>query len=227
MSGPHMDPITTEEHWLNSGNPEEMARFLESRDYDPRRWQLFACACCWRILPMLDERSRQAVAVAEREAEGLASAEEVEVARHLAHSAVLAFWQAGKDACLASAAMAAHYALVRPRRVYAYAALAAGSGQDDERIAQADLLRDVFANPFRPVHLAPAWMTPTVLAIAGDIYHNDTFSELPVLGDALEDAGCDDPDVLDHARHRRPHIRGCWLVDGLLAEKDVSFVRRT
>jgi hypothetical protein len=217
MSSHHIGPITTEQHWLDSGDPEEMARLLETGDHDPRRWQMFACACCWRILPMLDDRSRQAVAVAERLAEVPAFAGEIENASHLAHSAVLALWRAGTNDCLAYAAMAAHYALIRPRRVYAYAALAAGSGQDAERRVQADLLRDVFGNPFRAVRLDAAWRTPTVLAIAEDIYHNDTYSEMPVLGDALEDAGCDDLDVLDHARLARPHVRGCWLIDGLLA----------
>lgn len=212
MSG----PITTEPQWLDSIDPEAMARLLESGDPDPRRWQLFACACCWRILPMLDERSRQAVAIAERHAEGLASGKEVEEARHLAQCAVATTWQSRGDTCLGYAAVAVHYALVRPQRAHAYAALAAGGGQVAERRVQADLLRDVFGNPFRPARLDAAWRTPTVLAIAADIYHNDSFSELPVLGDALEDAGCDDPDILDHARSARPHVRGCWLVDLLL-----------
>ena len=216
MSG----PITTEQEWLDSGDPEEMARLLETRDHhDPRRWTLFACACCWRILPMLDERSRHAVAVAERHAEVPAPAAEIESACHLAQSAVLAHWRSGMDACLGSAAMAAHYALVRPNRVHVYAATAAGGGRDAERLVQADLLRDVFGNPFRAARIDPAWGTPTVRAIAEDIYDNDTFSEMPVLGDALEDAGCDDRDILDHARHARPHVRGCWVVDALLGRK--------
>ena len=213
MSG----PITTEQQWLNSIDPEAMARLLESGDPDPRRWQLFACACCWRILPMLDDRSRQAVAIAERHAEGLATAEEVADACHQAHCAIVATWQPGMDPCLEYAAAAIHYALNHPQSARAYAALATGGGQDAERRVQADLLRDVFGNPFRPARLDAAWRTPTVLAIAADIYHNDAFSEMPVLGDALEDAGCDDSDVLDHARHARPHVRGCWLVEGLLA----------
>ena len=223
MSGFHLGPITTEGQWLDSGDPEEMSRVLDEYPTDGRRWRLFACACCWRILPMLDERSRKAVAIAERHAEGLADAEEVEDARHLAHSAVLTIWQPGTSASLASAAMAAHYAIVGPQRSYLYAARATGSGEEAERRVQADLLRDVFANPYRAVHLDPAWRTPTVLAIAADIYQNDTFAEMPVLGDALEDAGCEDPIVLGHARLTRPHVRGCWLIDGLLARPPGEF----
>ena len=223
MSDLHLGPITTEQDWLNSADLEEMSRVLDESNYNSRRWQLFACACCWRILPMLDERSRKAVAIAERHAEGLADAEEVEDARHLAHSAVLTIWQPGTSASLASAAMAAHYAIVLPQRSYHYAARATGSGEEAERQVQADLLRDVFANPYRAVHLDPVWRTPTILAIAADIYQNDTFAELPVLGDALEDAGCDDPIILGHARHTCPHVRGCWLVDGLLAKPTGEF----
>jgi hypothetical protein len=210
MSG----PITTEQQWLDSIDPEAMARLLETGD--ARRWQLFACACCWRILPMLDEGSRQAVAIAERRAEGLASAKEVADARHLAALAMVAAWQPGKAPWHEFAAAAVHYALQSPRSARAYAARATGSGQDAEQRVQADLLRDIFGNPFRTARLDAAWRTPTVLAIAADILHHDAFSEMPVLGDALEDAGCIDADILAHARSDRPHVRGCWLVEGLL-----------
>ena len=224
MSGLHLGPITTEQDWLNSADPEEMARVLDESSRDIRRWRLFACACCWRILPMLDERSRQAVAIAERHAEGLASAAEVQDARHLAHTALLALWQPGRDICLEYAAVAAHYAIASPRSSSHYAARATGSGEEAERRVQADLLRDVFANPYcGAVHLDPAWRTPTVLAIAADIYSNDTFAEMPVLGDALEDAGCEDPIILEHARLTCPHVRGCWLIDGLLARPPGEF----
>ena len=210
MSG----PIATEQQWLESTDPEAMARRLDSGD--ARRWRLFACACCWRILPMLDDRSRQAVAVAERDADGLASAEEFEDARHMAHTSLLAVWRPGDDTCLEHAALAAQYALVHPQRAYVYAALATGGGREAERRVQADLIRDVFGNPFRATNIESAWKTPTVLAVAADIRHHDAFAEMPVLGDALEDAGCTDLDILAHARHDRPHVRGCWLVDLIL-----------
>ena len=190
----------------------------------PRRAALAALATLRvRLLlahpPLLDHRGRHAVAVAERQAEGLAESEEIEDAKHIAHAAVLTLWQPGTDPPIYLAAMAAHYTLVRPQRAYLHAALAAGGGQAARAPRQAGLIRDLFGNPYQPVRLDPAWRSPTVLAIAGDIYEHDTFGELPVLADALEDAGCEEPAVLDHARHDCPHVRGCWLVDGLLGKR--------
>jgi hypothetical protein len=86
-----------------------------------------------------------------------------------------------------------------------------------ERKAQASLVRDVFANPFRPVILQPAWANETVRELARAAYEGD-FDRLPLLADALERAGCDNADLLSHCRESRPHVRGCWVVDLLLGE---------
>ncbi len=79
-----------------------------------------------------------------------------------------------------------------------------------------DLLRDLFGNPFRPVAVEIAERTPTVLALAEGIDNERAFDRLPILGDALEDAGCTDAAILDHCRGAGLHIRGCWLLDLLL-----------
>jgi hypothetical protein len=81
-----------------------------------------------------------------------------------------------------------------------------------------NLLNDVIGNPFRPVACNPAWLTPTVLALAQGIYDDRAFDRLPILADALQDAGCGSPDILDHCRGDSPHIRGCWVVDLLLGK---------
>ncbi len=80
----------------------------------------------------------------------------------------------------------------------------------------ATLLRDIFGNPFRPVTLDPSWLTSTVTALAEGIYANRTFDRLPILADALMDAGCDNADILAHCRSEGPHVRGWWPVDLLL-----------
>jgi hypothetical protein len=86
-----------------------------------------------------------------------------------------------------------------------------------ERATQAALLRCLFGNPFRPVSLDPAWRTRTALALAQAIYDERDFAMLPVLADALEDAGCENGQVLAHCRQQGvPHVRGCWVVDLLL-----------
>lgn len=83
---------------------------------------------------------------------------------------------------------------------------------------QADLLRDIFGNPFRPIALDPPWRSETAVAVAAGIYEERAFDRMPILADALEDAGCDHADVLTHCRGPGPHARGCWVVDGVLGK---------
>ena len=78
------------------------------------------------------------------------------------------------------------------------------------------LLRDIFGNPFRPVAFAPEWRTDTAVTLARTMYESREFSAMPILADALQDAGCDNPDILDHCRGEGPHLRGCWVTDLVL-----------
>lgn len=85
-----------------------------------------------------------------------------------------------------------------------------------EGCVQASTLRDIFANPFSPVTIDSAWPTwndGTVRRIAESIYEERAFDRMPILADALEDAGCDNTDILSHCRYLGPHVRGCWVVD--------------
>jgi hypothetical protein len=91
-----------------------------------------------------------------------------------------------------------------------------------ERPAQADLVRCLAGNPFRPVTFDPAWRTRTAVALAEAIYADRAWDRLPILGDALEDAGCANADVLAHCRGGGPHARGCWVIDGLLAHSPLG-----
>jgi hypothetical protein len=84
------------------------------------------------------------------------------------------------------------------------------------------LIRDVFGNPFRPMTVDPtwrAWNDGTVKKLAQAIYNDRRFIDLPILADALEDAGCTDADILSHCRGPGPHVRGCWVVDRLLGKE--------
>jgi hypothetical protein len=84
----------------------------------------------------------------------------------------------------------------------------------------ASLLRDVFGNPFRPAAIDPAWLTSTLVALARGIYDDRAFDRMPILGDALEDAGCDNADILAHCRDANAtHVRGCWVVDLVLGKE--------
>jgi hypothetical protein len=91
-----------------------------------------------------------------------------------------------------------------------------GSSRADERKAQAHLVRCLWGNPFRPgAPFEAAWRTPTVVALAGAMYEDRTFDLLPILADALEEAGCTDSQMLGHLRAPGSHCRGCWVLDWL------------
>jgi hypothetical protein len=81
------------------------------------------------------------------------------------------------------------------------------------------LLRDIFGNPFRPATFSPSWRTDTAVTIARQMYAARDFSAMPILADALQDAGCDSDDVLDHCRGEGPHVRGCWVCDLVLGRE--------
>jgi hypothetical protein len=83
---------------------------------------------------------------------------------------------------------------------------------------QSDLIREIFGNPFRPITLDPSWLTSTVIALANGIYEEKAFDRMPILADALMDAGCDNEDILNHCRQPGEHCRGCLAVDLLLTK---------
>jgi hypothetical protein len=94
------------------------------------------------------------------------------------------------------------------------------------RKKQSQLLlpRDIFGNPFRAVAVDPLWLQwngATVPNLARSIYEGRRFGELPVLADALEEAGCTDADLLTHCRRPGDHVRGCWAVDALLGQREI------
>jgi len=91
-----------------------------------------------------------------------------------------------------------------------------------ERPRRARILRDIFGNLFRPAAFDLSWLTwngCTVAKLAQGIYTDRAFDRLPVLADALTDAGCDEAGILDHCRSEGPHVRGCWVVDLLLGKE--------
>jgi hypothetical protein len=100
-----------------------------------------------------------------------------------------------------------------PMAPAASCSFAAKVGDSAEWERQADLLRCIFGNPFRPVILSPSCLTPAVKTLAEQIYNDRAFDRMPVLGDALEVAGCTVKEVLEHCRNGGEHVRGCWVID--------------
>ena len=237
----------TESEWLAFADPTAMLEAI-STSGDPvtdsmgrlvsdRKLRLFACACCRQIWHLLaDERSRQAVEVAERYVDGEASDKERDVARDAAWDAA---WDGAWDAAWAGAwtaagggawdaargaAGAATWSAAQAGAKCAAGAAARVAAWSAARVVQTVPLRDI-VNPFRPVAISRDWLTPSARGIAQVAYEDrlpdgtlDPVS-LAVLSDALEEAGCGSSDLLAHLRSPGPHVRGCWAVDLVLGRE--------
>jgi hypothetical protein len=83
----------------------------------------------------------------------------------------------------------------------------------DPNAILADVLREIIGNRFRPAAIDAKWLTATVRSLAQQMYESRDFSTMPVLADALEEAGCTNADLLSHVRGPGPHVRGCWALD--------------
>jgi hypothetical protein len=204
----------TEAEWVACAEPAPMLEFVSGRATD-RKLRLFACACCRMAWDWLYPLERDAVALMERVAEGRADEGE----RAAAYEATRRqFDQQSRDCTPMALDL-----LDRDARFGADAALLLLSVDPHEATAQGSawcqIARDIFGNPFRPVAVDPVWLTSTVVQPAEGIYQDRAFDRMPILADALEDAGCTDRAILDHLRSPGPHVRGCWPVDLLLARE--------
>ena len=106
--------------------------------------------------------------------------------------------------------------------IYRMGQEAAEIAKATEKVGQANVLREIVGNPFCYVGLNPewlAWRDGTIPKMAQAIYEDRAFDYLPVLADALEEAGCIDANILAHCRKPGPHVRGCWVVDLLLGKE--------
>jgi hypothetical protein len=215
----------TEAEWQECSEATVLLNFLRGKGSD-RKWRLYACGCCraaWHLLT--DQQSRRAVEVAETFAEGGGSRQALAEAHRQAVSVVqretmLAGQMAARAAVAAShdwqGSSGCEMAIRAARALQArgYGAIACS------------LVHDVFGNPYHPLPAAPTWMTPEVRTLAADEAIRGGFFagpldpvRLAVLGDALEEAGCTNTEILDHLRGPGPHVRGCFVLDLLLGKE--------
>lgn len=94
----------------------------------------------------------------------------------------------------------------RPTDEFAHEYSLTLSIQESEDIIQSAYIRDIFGNPFRPVTMNPSWLSSNVIDLARTIYDERCFERLPILADALMDAGCNNEDILNHCRSEGPHV---------------------
>ena len=200
----------------------------------PRKLRLFTCACCRRnLLP--DQANRDLVVAVEdyphapsRDARGIdgwsqiypeldaalsaSSRREHEWGENPFYWAVKYLGRSYYKYTPLSSALAVGGKIVR-----AFDGVRMAAEQD----AQAHLVRDIFVQPNQSLSLDPAWLQyreGVVHKLAQAIYEDRAFDRMPILGDALEEAGCNNPDLLSHCRCPGPHVRGCWVVDLLLGK---------
>jgi hypothetical protein len=239
----------TEAEWLALQKPEQLLDFFTDDlrswlpgNLYPRKFRLFSVACCRLVAPPhIDPRSQNALDVAERDANGLAADGEIDQAWQSANEV------GGNLFAECAAAATTPYLCLRtrislgsfeealaetsPYSVACVVMFAAASMfvydvplspiqaklQSAARFNR--LIYDIFGNPFRPITLNPSWLTSTVTTLAQQMYDSSDFSAMPILADALQDAGCDNEQILNHCREPGVHVRGCFVVDLLLNKK--------
>jgi len=208
----------TEAMWLIGADPNQMLDSL-SATATIRKLSLFGAACCRRVWHLItDERIRTCLEVAERFIEGDATGSELERAGRSAE-AVFGAGRVCPPWIWSAATTLQAFVLTR---VADRVGSAGWFKRRAERRWQCNLLRDLFGPlPFRPVVIDPDWQEchdGSVARLAQAMYDERAFDELPILADSLEDAGCDNADILAHCRSGGEHVRGCWVVDLVLGK---------
>jgi hypothetical protein len=209
----------TEAEWLASTDPRKILAFLHG-EASKRKLRLFAVACARDLLEYNpashpDERwgGRKAFESAILRAEAFADGQGPPLP---SYDMITTIWVAHPNAALAAQVVfgvdPGCEVLIRDP----------DDAIQDFRTKPAHWFRDIFGPPpLRCVSAQRSWLAGnggTVLKIAQAIYEDRTFDRLPILADALEEAGCDNADILDHCRGPGPHVRGCWVVDLLLGK---------
>jgi hypothetical protein len=230
------DPQVTEKEWLDLERSDLWKVWCSmpfpEGDHRPDRKKLLLVAHLVRQVAdqMTDPVFVAVIDAAEKAADGLIPNEELWAARRRAYQLFDTVPQpneAAQDAANvaqrfiyeqnetaemvvgAAGSRSARLASVRGQNVE----VARREAQDAMRALLRQLINEVHGNPFRPVAFWPAWRTDTVTSLAREMYDSRDFTAMPVLADALEEAGCTNAALLDHCRHGGPHVRGCWAVD--------------
>jgi hypothetical protein len=192
-----------------------MLEFLRDKVSD-RKLRLFACAFGRVVRESQHQLGPSTVAVAERYADGLASDQEL--------ASELRKWACSPEergpvppSAYDGAWEAVDWLTILERRWRGDPDSYFPIPADAVLKRSAVLLRDICGNPFRPSPPLPpavlAWHDGAIPKMAQTIYDDRAFDRLPVLADALEEAGCRDADLLAHCRGPGPHVKGCWAVD--------------
>jgi hypothetical protein len=239
----------TEKWWLTCAAPNRMLNYLRASGLSERKDILFGSACCRRILHLVGTGGPGALEAVERFAEAPSDRPDLRAALFdelwpagellretgVAGDRLPAGAEGERRLLLAREYAATAFLYFSHIRLnpdvaltawMAQAVQATRAGRRRESAAQAALLRDIAGNPFRPVTVSPVCLTPQVVALAQAAYEERELpagtldlARLAVLADALEEAGCDQLDLLVHLRGAGLHVRGCWAVDLILGKE--------
>jgi hypothetical protein len=216
-----------EQEWLACKKRPDMMLAQVKGSANDRKQRLFACACARHFWQLFEEPSKRAVEVSELFADHLATVEQLENAHRNAYGgaqreAWLAFQASFQDGALAAFSIATgpgFFKAARDGNKYAVP-------WPSWKYRMCNLLRDISGNPFRLAASDASWVTSIVHSLAQASYDNRNLpsgtldnARLAVLADALEEAGCNNPDILNHCRQPAEHVRGCWVVDLLLGKE--------
>ena len=230
------------ETWTRTNDVDRMIRFLVARTAE-RKLRLIACAACrrvWRF--MADERSQEAVVVAEKFADGLVSREQLVRAYD---GAVAAFAsEGGQSQSVSCAAAAAHHAsfpgdiansLERALGSAAgsrvsEAAEAVDRGEKvpsnfeklvylEERVRQADMIRDICGNLFDRIEMQESEIGILIRDLARTMYDSRNFDRMKELAEELAGGEAKASTLVNHLVSQKQHFRGCWALDVILGKE--------
>jgi hypothetical protein len=211
----------TEAEWLACVDPAPMLVFLKGVSTD-RKLRLFACACAREVEDVTIREGDISVSeLVERYADGQARPSEMQIAagdvKHAAYGQAYAIGDA--FGVIQAALQFDAFESARDAAGWLRGFYSSDGQEAPGRLRPSAFCRDIVGNPFRPVAFDPAWLTSDVLLLARGIYEDRAFDRMPILADALQDAGCDNDDVLNHCRDpKATHVRGCWVVDLVLGK---------
>ncbi len=220
----------TYEEWLVCDSPARLRKELLPRPFPMLRWVLFDLACVRRVRDLLGPHARRWVEeLTARDDDALRPVRAPTAGIPGVDEEARALWRRddplreARAAALRAVLWVGSRGLTTSEMVCVAAGRRAGQpGLEDavraERRVHAGLMRCVFRSTPAAVACSPAWRTDTAVALAAQMRASRDYSALPILADALQDAGCDEVAILEHCRGDGPHDRGCWVVDLVLGK---------
>lgn len=216
----------TEQEWLTATDPKPMLQFLKGKASD-RKLRLFLIACSLRTfadapweeitdaIPAVEMFIEKAISPADfapaKDAINWGIWEMCESLNLRAEALLVAIQEQDVSAELANHTV--------KRALDGWRMNVPDLDIVKEHLAVCHIARDIFGNSFRPVVIKPSWLTSTVVTLATGIYQEKAFDRIPILAGTLQDAGCDNDEILTHCRGPGPHVRGCFLIDLLLGKE--------